>query len=131
MRITLIVGDKSHDGHGMTESIDVESNLSRAELLEAYSLGCEIVGFDLKKEVAREHQDCSLPEHMALRLREKGYTWEGDDDLDGLKLSDISLYPEWFVDIWMFIASLGNSKLSWSMSTANPIIGIGGYGLFS
>lgn len=62
--IELKLGDWSHDGHGITESIYISSNISTLKLKKAYKLGAKILGFDFSEIVARNYEDSKIKKTM-------------------------------------------------------------------
>ena len=50
-RLNLIVGDWSHDGHGMTDSVGIRCNRTIAEVQKAYDAAVKLTGMDLSEEV--------------------------------------------------------------------------------
>jgi phosphopantothenoylcysteine synthetase/decarboxylase len=130
------MGDWSSDGHGKTDNLVIKSNLTVAEINEAYKRGTKIVGFDFCDEVAKEYEDRRLSnEHMKL-LVAQGYDEKSverveydndDDDYDG----DYSLWTDSYPDIWLFIVKLGNPNFKYEeVVDSAQRINIGGYGLF-
>lgn len=128
--INLVVGDWSGDGHEKREIFTIRCNIDSKSLKEAYFLGTQIIGFDLSKEVAWDYQDSIISKKHLEILQRHGQNW----DWDSLKDPDddeIEIVCDDYVDIWMFIASLGNPHICYEVvpSTENSIY-IGGYGLF-
>lgn len=132
--VDLIVGDWSHDGHEKTETVSIKINITPGELREAYERGRDQVGFDLTSDVANDYEDRKLSNVRMKALVAKGYderSVERDeynnesDDYAG----DYVLSHDSFVDVWLFIAKLGNPDLTYeTLNSAS--INVGGYGLF-
>lgn len=116
------MGDSSNDGHGRTKSIMIDSNISANELYKSYNLGCNILGFDLIKEVAANYNDHSISKEYFEEMIRLGYN---DSFCDPEYLDDES-----FVDLFLFIVKLGNSNFTYTIIYNIPYIDIGGYGLF-
>ena len=65
--IELIIGDASGDGHSMTDTVVVMSNLTAKEAEKAYVAGAVKAGVDLDK-IAHEYEDASLYAEDAQKL---------------------------------------------------------------
>ena len=82
LNINLVIGDWSHDGHGMCETVPAKVNLSIEEIEEAYLKGSEILGFNLIEDFCRNYEDNKVPIDIAKKLIEIGLqdqTAEDDD----------------------------------------------------
>ncbi len=126
--INLVVGDWSRDGHEKTETIQVKSSLTLAELNAAYALGSRRVEFDLSAEVAKEYEDdFMLKQHIDM-LAIHGIVCE---DYNESEDDGVGLDPELFATLFMKIAQLGNCNLLFEfVDDSTSTINIGGYGLF-
>ena len=125
--INLVVGDWSHDGHGITDTTLIRSNRNYDDLIKAYKAGCEIVGFELDN-ICRSYDDGELPVDNAEMLRDAGFdlnTLEGYEGVD----EAIYITSEDFTIIYLAICQMGDPKFLYEYVTAYPIH-IGGYGLF-
>lgn len=119
MLIQLITGDESGDGHGMVETVIIESNLNRDELVDAYRKGCAIIGFDFAAECCSESEDNEISdehhEKLAAHISE-----------DFLKLDWMT--TDYFVQIYLEICRLGDPTLV-CRESGLPSIYINGYGI--
>lgn len=124
-QIALIVGDYSFDGHCRRDTVVVSSSLPKDQLLAAYKRGCEVVGFDLTKDVCSEYDDSTIPKYALQKLAKVGYSVEfaGEDGADYVS-------SQTFADVWLFIATKGDPSLVTTIIDP-PSLNIGGYGLFS
>ena len=120
-KILLKLGDWSDDGHGKTEDVFIQCNLTMEELQAAYKKGSKKVGVNLSDDVCCEYEDSSIDDETRNELEKAG-----------LELP----YSEWgidatdFANLWMAIATIGNPDLKWEHDNLNvPTIDIGGYGL--
>lgn len=129
--IKLVVGDWSHDGHNQTDSVQILSNLSKNSINRAYENGSYKIGFDFKNSICVEYEDNSLCKEKLNILLDHGL-WP--DDAESLKKDEEELYldSDQFIDIYLFIAKLGDSGFKYKIINyeENPSINIGGYGLF-
>jgi hypothetical protein len=123
--MNLVIGDWSDDGHGKTDVNTISCSISNRALEKAYVKGTEIVGFDFSETVAVEWQDSSIPIEKVKRLEELGWI----NRLEDADEESYSIYTDMFLDIWMFIAKLGDPSLQWE-KVKNSDVHIGGYGLF-
>lgn len=125
--ITLTLGDWSHDGHGLTKRITIESSLDVKALIKAYQAGIKTSGVDAY-EIACDYEDGSLPEDDYNNLVSLGFdvkNLQGDDNV-------YNLTPDGYTAIWLFIAQLGDPKFTFKrLDNHAANINIGGYGLFS
>lgn len=125
MYIELVVGDPSHDGHGLTRSIIIDSNLSEKDLNRAYILGSNKLSFDLIEDVASNYRDNIISRDFFLKMISLGYEklhLDSQNDFDYLD-SDL------FFDMFLFIVKLGDPSFVYNIVEI-PNINIGGYGLF-
>ena len=121
-RFKLIVGDWSHDGHGMTQEFIIESNISIYDLRLAYIAGEEIIGVSFSKFFSNYDQS-----FMSKDLEEKLSKYI---DLSIFDL-DQDLDPEEYIHIWLQIAKIGRPDFEYKSVDYNiPEMEIGGYGLF-
>ena len=126
--INLVVGDWSNDGHGQTEVITIESNLTLSEIVEAYEKGKTISGIDLEY-VCAEYQQNTFGRQVYDKLVELGMlanSIESEVENDDI---EVNISPFDFAYIYMFIVSLGNPDLKYEIIKPDAIR-IGGYGLF-
>lgn len=144
-QVKLILGDWSNDGHGMTDVTNILVNCSGDTLEEAYEIGVQIVGFDIK-DTCHKYEDSSINAHELTLLDIHGfdlnniegcYKDEDDEEYDeDSRLEDVYLYKDEFVAIWLFIAGLGFKALTGEELIVNKTVDqvvsikIGGYGLF-
>ena len=127
MLLALLIGDYCGDGHGKHEKYIYESNLDSTAIEEAYTRGSTLIGFDLVKEVAREHDNRNLtPEQREIILRlgvDLEYT-EEDLGWDTPYIMD----EEW-PEVYLAICKLGNPNLIIEKAHVD-YVDTGGYGLF-
>jgi len=130
--INLVVGDWSDDGHGRTETITINTNLTRSEVQRAYKAGVELIGVDLTKEVCRDYEDHKIDDDTWKKFREAGLTktdvpvWEEEDFED---ISSLWVCPKSFAYLYCFIVKKGDSSFEFKV-VENKDLNIGGYGLF-
>lgn len=142
--ITLVLGDPWADGHGMSDRINISSNLTDGEITKAYQKGKKKLSFNFDG-VAEDYEDSHLekakweeflklgfsnPEYEKEygEIYQPGDTYDPDDEE-----SDLVLDSEGFARLYLFLVKLGNDKFEYEMLSdkLNPTIDIGGYGLFS
>jgi hypothetical protein len=100
MKVKLVIGDWSSDGHGHHEDVILESNKSVEEIQEAYKKSCKLTGLSFNhnqdftglnlnydhpeysdRKIAVEYEDCHISELATKILKEHGIdVWEGFDD---------------------------------------------------
>ena len=125
--IELKLGDWSHDGHGITESIYISSNISASKLRKAYKFGVKIAGFNFSEIVAQGYEDNKIKKNHAEKLFSLGFDRKS---LDYDKTDDVYyVSADSFVDIWLFICKLGDPNFEFKIKEQKTI-NIGGYGLF-
>lgn len=125
--LKIIVGDWSKDGHNQTEEFTIESSLNEKQLWKAYEAGTKIIGFNLVEDVAHDYEDDMLSLEKINLLKDHGYeNLDGDEDME----EGISLYPDFHLDIFLFIVKLGHPSFEYKELEAAELH-IGGYGLFS
>lgn len=126
-RIDLILGDWSGDGHGQSQTVIINSNLRKDELLTAYEAGTKLVGFDLINDVCEEYEDNRMKREYKTKLLDLGFP---DFYEDGLEEDTCYLDQELFAQIFLFICKLGNPSFEHEIVESDSFIHIGGYGLF-
>lgn len=152
--INLVLGDISHDGHGFTETITIDSNLTKEQLIKAHNAGAKELKIDLGNDVARDYEDNVIEKRTWKKLIKAGMTrndlyaieqstpWvQRDKQYDEMwnehigaieEVNETELDPFTFAAIWLFIAKVGDDTLSFKVShNESPNINIGGYGLFT
>lgn len=150
--ITLQAGDWSCDGHGLTETWVIESNLSRKELEAAYKKGKKVMDVDLVEDVCEEYEDDKISIDLIKKLNETGFDINklhpivkgklsideegeivGKPELDEFDINHagISIGSENFKDIYLHFCKVGNANFKFKeLSSREEVVQIGGYGLF-
>ncbi len=125
--ITLTLGDWSRDGHNISDTVCIESNIDAKELQKAYRAGVEKTNVDLTKDIARDYEDGILPEDAFQKLATFGLKDIFDKGIDDKK----QLWTDSFAEVWLFIAKQGNAEFAYSLVNRHTSdIKIGGYGLY-
>ncbi len=107
MLINLMVGDVSHESHCITETILIESSLTKPDINRAYRVGTRIVGFDFCAQFGRE--ECMLPKETCKKLLKAGYCMDiGNED------EELYLESQTYADIFLFICKLGIPDFKYS-----------------
>ena len=124
----LMVGDHSNDGHGEHDSYRISCNLDAVQLQKAYKKGTKILGFSIEKLCESANQ-CDVKVKHLRRMIELGLPeWEfPEEDEDDSK---VEIYPESYVDLWLFTAKLGDTSLEYEQQARLLSLPIGGYGLY-
>ena len=132
MLIELIMGDPSHDGHGMTKSVvvNVENTDSVQDVKQAFEIGAVKIGFNITKSCC-EYEDNEVSVANLRKLN--GFDLSNVDGYDESLQDDesIGLYWEDYADIWIFTARIGNPSLVIRKIKPLSRIDIDGYGLFN
>lgn len=125
-KITFLVGDDAGEGHAMTERVEVETNFNATKLIKAYKKGAKKLNYDFEVKAASVHNKKKLPKSVFDVLIDSGYV--ATKRFAKTRELDVDTY----VDIWCFIAKLGDSKLRFrTPSDEEPNeLPIGGYALF-
>lgn len=131
--ITLVVGDYSHDGHGITANVIVQSNFSQLEITTAYELGVKILGIDLCENVCSEYEDQTIKFSDFKKFLDAGYSTVNlnKDDLKSIKLEKDIEYvdDDLFAELYLFTVYIGNKNFEYNITVETNNINIGGYGL--
>ena len=69
-QISLIVGDRWRDGHGMSETVMIQSSHSSSDILSAISLARKCIPF--LTDLCSNYGDCRIANDDYLRLKELG-----------------------------------------------------------
>ncbi len=138
--IDLILGDWSHDGHGLTDTITITSNLTVDEVKKAYKDGANKVGVDLVKDACSGYEDPWIAYEDWQKLAGFGLTPDSIEkyayDVNEMQKNidiqhEVYLSRDAFVKAYLFIIGIGNPDFNCDIVKANPnTIHIGGYGLF-
>ncbi len=122
-KMKLVLGDWSNDGHGRSENVLIESNLSVLEIQEAYKASCKLTGVsfnhtedytgikrdyhDDKYHVCVEHQDNFLTPETVDILKNHGLPDSFLNKLDVVFGSDgYYLYKESYIELWIWFVKL-------------------------
>ncbi len=138
--INLVVGDWSGDGHQLTETISVKSNLMTEDIEIAHEIGCKKLKINFKN-LCRNYEDSQVPKDVWQKFTKAGLTlkdlennWTSVEDLEEMLEDEgcLVIGPEIFAALYLFLAKQGNHLFEYSILEDNPnVIKIGGYGLFS
>jgi len=126
-KIKVVCGDWSNDGHGMTDSITIKSNLTKDQLESAYANGSNILGFDFKETVGKELEDNKMSQ-AEMDLLHKHNIDVVVDEYYGKK-GYYSLDTESYTEIILGICKLGYPNFMHHKIETEEFH-IGGYGLF-
>jgi len=126
-RVSLLMGDDSKDGHGETESLLVEVNVTLKGLEKAYKKGARKLGYDFEVKAASEYGKRKLSKKVFEKLKELGWSVPAGFERCGRVLD-----TDTYADIWIFLAKLGDPELEVYVQTPDGIdeLPIGGYALF-
>ena len=125
------VGDRSGDGHCMSEFVYFKCSLNSADIRAAFKLADQSLGWDLS-DLCFEYDDPVVPKALIDELYSKGFTADGN--------SGVTMYcdvpevegPEGFVSFFLTIMSMF-TPCEWSIvqdETAEISLPSFGYGLF-
>lgn len=138
----VVVGDWSFDGHGMSDSYIIKVPC-KFDTNEAYKVGTEAVGFDLKRQCADyENSNFSKAVYTAIEETAAKYDvpmWDmeffddEDDDMPTSFATSDDFFQLWLVvvNIGKQIMSLGSPPIEEEKISCKRTHNIGGYGLFS
>lgn len=132
-RVELSVGDWSRDGHNISESLFIMSNLTGKQMEKAYKKGVKVCGLDVEASVAAEYEDSVLREEDFEKLKAAGFPFEAKWEMDLRKtFEEIYLDEDMFCDLYLFVVKLGDPKFEheYIKTDYNNIVRVGGYGLF-
>lgn len=125
--VELVTGDWSGDGHGITRSLLICSNLSKEGLREAYLHATHKVGFDFIRDAASQYEENWIKSADLARLKEHGIQVDSEDfDEEG----NLGIDWEIYTLIYLQLVGKGNPSFRWSKVTPTDSVDIGGYGLF-
>ena len=129
--IKIEIGDWSGDGHGISEVHIIYTNLTHEEMLEAYKIAVDKLGFDFCKEVCSNYEEITISDPKKIKALKKHVidleAGNFQKDEKGYWLDD-----DRFFDIYFRMIKLGNPSFVYEDKTMElPWISIGGYGVFS
>lgn len=139
--VDLVVGDWSGDGHSITKTVGIKTNVTIEELRKAYQNGVKEVGVDLSEKVCRNYGDYRLSYDIFLKLIAFGELHDAlfenyEEEIKALKTeedfteSDYAyLDYERYAQLYLGIAKVGNPAIKYKFVESQSI-NIGGYGLF-
>lgn len=127
MKIRLIMGDTSDDGHGKTITICYDVNVSSYELKQAFIRGTDTLGVDLE-EICSGYGDNILDnedyEKLSKHIDVESIGFDIFED-------EINIPHEAYAELWMRIAQVGDPSIKFELlHDTDDEIDIGGYGLF-
>ena len=137
-KISLTVGDCSGDGHSLSETIYIKSNVDMIALKEAYKVGKNRIQIDVESH-CKDYEDNGFPQSAAKRLLKGGKAPEfatpfiqecieeafDEGDEDNMCIYSIEVYAI----LWLCLARIGNPNITIQFDGNYPNINIGGYGL--
>lgn len=131
--VKVVLGDWSGDGHSITDSEVIQTNLTSNEIVKAYYEGSKIVGFNLSDDACCDYQDSLLRGDQVKKLRDAGINLDYDDSHED-PIEDeedgVSLLAEEFLELYFEICKLHRPDLQYKIVKLSQI-NIGGYGLYS
>lgn len=127
--VQLGVGDTFDIGHRCQHIFTFSCNYDSHAVKKAFNAGTKIIGFSIT-DMCKNYQDnkISMEVYDALKMRGLLPKWIISDVEEFNE--EPALDSETFALIYMATAKLGEPSLIYSMRR-NPIVPIGGYGLFS
>lgn len=136
MKLNLVVGDWSRDGHGMSNKYLYDVNLSKEALAQAFLDGCAKIGItkqeysekDFGFQFCKRYSDYRVPQSFIDKLVAAGldpleYFGEWEKEYSG----EADMFPV----LWLDIAKLGNPDLVYEQCLPDKTYYLGGYGLYS
>ena len=129
--IDVVIGDYHGKVHGDYSISSIVSNLTQTEIIIAYQIGSEIIGFDLIRDAATKEGERFIKKDIVKKLVDSGYTHYENFKLnpnEDFYLDPLSREDIWF-DIWSYIVELGNPSFTFTFNEPNPLE-LGGIGLF-
>jgi hypothetical protein len=129
VKIKIVAGDWSDDGHGKTESVNIETDSSADEVEIAYKKGVKKTKFDIRK-FCDSFDDNIVPSKKVKSLFEHGFTEEGLY-LDPLDPSEDSycVGADSYIAIYLALCKIGGLDFTVDETKTNEVR-IGGYGCF-
>lgn len=118
--ISLVIGDPGNDGHGITKSFVLQSNISADEVSVAYAKGAKLIKVDFCRDVAWRYMEPTINESDLARFVKAGF------ELDGMSTTLTTMD---FVRLYLFIVGKGNPEFKYTL-THPATLEIGGYGFF-
>lgn len=129
--IKYVLGDWSADGHGITDSYILKTNVSSRELEVAINEGQRITGINLDR-LCENYEDSYVPRGVYNYMKAKGIKFDSwqQGDFDAHEV--ISITSDQYMDLIIALAKEGNSDIQIAYSRDVAVINSGyGYGLFS
>lgn len=126
-QLKIVCGDWSNDGHGMTDSIFIESNLNHEDIEVAYKRGAKEIGLDFRNDVARQYEDHKMSQAQMDILRANNINTEVDEWYG--EPSSYSLDSDSYIEIFLEICKIGNYNFNYEKIETREVH-IGGYGIF-
>lgn len=129
--VVLMLGDASGDGHDKKEMITIRTNLTKGEMIDAYSKGIQIIGVDVINSVAVDYEDSHITQEQYDAFTRLGYQFFIDQDQKDELESDGSCFinKEEYVQMYFFTVKTGDSSFQY-LEVLGEDIDIGGYGFF-
>lgn len=137
--VSLVVGDWSHDGHGKTDVVVINSNKTGDQIKGAYSAAVKMTGLNLGRQ-CEEYEDSKFKPAFVRKCKElfanqpdalSEFVDVDDPEADAYDEEEFYVDSDQFARIYLFIARMMLGDLEWEISRDNTSrINIGGYGLF-
>lgn len=109
-KFKLILGDWSHDGHGITEVILFNTNLSIEELRELYFNQCSKYG-KILENLCSEYEDCSINKEQFITIENYGFKFSEDIKQEIQDDEVAYIDSDLFVDIFIWFMKKDNPNL--------------------
>ena len=118
--ITLVAGDMSGDGHGMTytETYTFNNKYMEKDVEKSFKKGLHIIGIPDFREKLENYQSNHLTDGTVQKINNAVHT-----NIDNI------IRPKEYIDIYVKIANLANADLNLTKIDSMEW-DIGGYGLF-
>ena len=132
-KMYLVLGDWSNDGHGHSDKVLLESNLTVKEVQDAYKASCKLTGVEFNHNetftgrkrdwqeaddyrIATEYESSNIPSEALVELRKFGLTDEllqsfEEDEINLNEDGSYGLSEHSFVNLWMWFVKLSNPNL--------------------
>lgn len=129
MKVSLVVGDWSGDGHEKTDTFvfEIAGIKSYQEIPEAFYAGVKIIGVNINS-ITSDYENDTISSKDGLLLKAHGYTPRPDTWV--APNGEISLSPAEYAEAYMFTCKVGKPQISYKMVDPERVLNIGGYGLY-
>lgn len=112
--VTIVLGDWSNDGHGRRTDINIKTNLTKKEMIEAYHKACDKLGFYFH-EVCDDYEEDFVTQDIVEIMEKYGYEFNFEEEADEYYHNRIG--EEEYIHMMLWFLKQGNPDFEYEVVT--------------